>query len=66
MRKAGIPVEVLVEYVQMYRQGSETKEARMALLRGEYRRLEDRIAKLQAVKSVWPAKLKITMIWKRR
>ena len=50
MRKAGIPVEVLVEYVQMYQQGSATKEARKELLRGEYRRLEERIAELQAVK----------------
>lgn len=50
MRKAGIPVEVLVEYVQMYQQGSATKEARKDLLRGEYRRLEERIAELQAVK----------------
>jgi len=50
MRKAGIPVEVLVEYVQMYQQGSETKEARKELLRGEYRRLEERIAELQAVR----------------
>ena len=50
MRKAGIPVEVLIEYVQMYQQGIGTKEARKELLRGEYRRLEKRIAELQAVK----------------
>lgn len=50
MRKAGIPVEVLVEYVQLYQQGHETKEVRKELLREEYRRLEDRIAELQAVK----------------
>lgn len=50
MRKAGIPVEVLVEYVQLYQQGRETREARKELLREEYRRLEKRIADLQAVK----------------
>lgn len=50
MRRAGIPVEALVEYVQLYQMGSETKEARRELLREEFRRLEDRIAELQAVK----------------
>ena len=50
MRKAGIPVEVLVEYVQLYQMGTGTKEARKELLREEFRRLETRIAELQAVK----------------
>ena len=50
MRKAGIPVEVLVEYVQLYQQGPETKAARKELLIEEYRRLSERVAELQAVK----------------
>ena len=50
MRKAGIPVEVLVEYVQLYQQGPETKAARKELLMEEYRRLSERVAELQAVK----------------
>jgi len=50
MRKAGIPVEVLVEYVQLYQQGSKTKEARKELLRGELNRLDDRIVNLQATR----------------
>ena len=50
MRKAGIPVDVLVEYVQLYQMGTGTKEARKELLREEFRRLETRIAELQAVK----------------
>ena len=49
MRKAGIPVEALVEYVQLYQQGRETREARKELLREEHRRLVQRIADLQAV-----------------
>lgn len=49
MRKAGIPVEVLVEYVQLYQQGRETREARKELLREEHRRLVQRIAELQTV-----------------
>ncbi|WP_425057953.1 HTH-type transcriptional regulator AdhR [Sporomusa carbonis] len=50
MRKAGIPVETLVEYVQLYQQGPGTKEARKELLLEEYRRLDERIAELQAIK----------------
>jgi len=50
MRKAGIPVEVLVEYVQLYQQGSKTKEARKALLQGELNRLDYRIENLQATR----------------
>lgn len=47
--KSRYSVEVLVEYVHLYQQ-DETKEVRKELLRGEYRRLEERIADLQAVK----------------
>ena len=50
MRKAGMPVETLVEYVQLYQQGSVTKEARKELLLEEHRRLNERIVELQAVK----------------
>lgn len=50
MRGAGIPVEVLVEYVQLFEQGSETKEARKELLEEELNRLDDRIANLQAIR----------------
>lgn len=50
MRKAGIHVETLVEYVQFYQQGRGTKEARKELLLEEYRRLDERIAELQAIK----------------
>ena len=50
MRKAGMPVETLVEYVQLYQQGAVTKEARKELLLEEHRRLNERIAELQAVK----------------
>ena len=50
MRKAGMPVETLVEYVQLYQQGAATKEARKGLLLGEYRRLDERVVELQAIK----------------
>ena len=50
MRKAGIHVETLAEYVHLYQQGRDTKEARKELLLEEYRRLDERIAELQAIK----------------
>lgn len=50
MRNSGIPVEVLVEYVQLYQQGSATQEARKELLREELKRLDNRIAVLQATR----------------
>ncbi|MEA4835553.1 MAG: MerR family transcriptional regulator [Anaeromusa sp.] len=50
MRKAGLPIETLVEYVQLYQQGAATKEARKGLLLGEYRRLDERTLELQTVK----------------
>lgn len=50
MRNAGIPVEVLVEYVQLYQQGNKTKEARKELLQGELNSLDNRIANLQATR----------------
>ena len=57
MRNAGIPVEVLVEYVQLYQQGNKTKEARMELLQGELNRLDNRIANLQATRERLASKI---------
>lgn len=57
MRKTGVPVEVLVEYVQLYQQGSKTKEARKELLQTELNRLEDRIANLQATRERLASKI---------
>ena len=45
-----MPIETLVEYVQLYQQGTATKDARKELLLDEYRRLDERILELQAVK----------------
>jgi DNA-binding transcriptional MerR regulator len=50
MRNAGIQVEVLVEYVLLFQQGSKTKEARKALLQEELNRLNERLANLQATR----------------
>jgi len=57
MRKSGIPVEVLVEYVHLYQQGSKTKEARKELLQEELNRLDDRITNLQATRERLASKI---------
>ena len=48
MRGAGLPVEVLIEYVSMFQQGDTTHDARKALLIEQRRVLAERIATLQS------------------
>jgi DNA-binding transcriptional MerR regulator len=47
MRTAGIPVETLIDYVRLFRQGEETRETRKAILREQRKLLAVRIAELQ-------------------
>ena len=47
MRSAGIPIETLIEYVGLCRQGDQTTEARKDLLIEERRKLAERIAEMQ-------------------
>jgi DNA-binding transcriptional MerR regulator len=47
MRSAGLPVEVLIEYVELYQQGDRTIEARKEILKEQREHLAARIAELQ-------------------
>lgn len=47
MRNAGLPIETLIEYVALYKEGSKTDEARKQLLIEQKNILEERIAFLQ-------------------
>lgn len=47
MRGAGIPVEVLIDYVQMFQKGDATRAARKALLEEQRGLLRKRIEDLQ-------------------
>jgi len=47
MRAAGLPIEVLVEYVRLVQQGDETIETRKAMLVEQYQRLAARMAEMQ-------------------
>ena len=43
MRGAGLPIEVLIEYVTLFQQGDETIEARKELLSEQRRQLAEKI-----------------------
>lgn len=47
MRSAGLPVNVLVEYMNLYRQGDETIEARIQLLMEQRAQLLARLEDIQ-------------------
>ncbi len=48
MRSAGLPIEVLREYVELFRQGDSTVEARMQLLIDQRRQLAARMEEMRA------------------
>lgn len=47
MRGAGIPIEILIDYVQMFENGDATRETRKALLTEQRDLLAERIAVMQ-------------------
>lgn len=47
MRKAGLSIEALIEYVALFQQGEETHEARKAILIEQRQILVDQIAEMQ-------------------
>lgn len=48
LRGAGLPVEILIEYVYLFGQGDATRDARKALLIEQRRLLADRIEEMRA------------------
>lgn len=49
MRSAGLPIEVLIEYVSLFQQGSETNDARKNILIEQRDILSKRLAELQKI-----------------
>jgi DNA-binding transcriptional MerR regulator len=49
MRIANIPIEVLIEYVNLFKEGKDTQESRKALLKEQRARLAERIEHLQNI-----------------
>ena len=48
MRKAGVQIEALIEYVALFQQGDDTAEARKTILVEQRERLIERMADMQA------------------
>jgi DNA-binding transcriptional MerR regulator len=49
MRIATIPIEVLIEYVNLFKEGEDTQESRKTLLKEQRDKLAERIANLQEI-----------------
>lgn len=47
MRSAGLPIEILIEYVGLFQQGDETIEARKELLTEQRRQLAERMEEMK-------------------
>lgn len=59
MRSAGLPVEVLIEYVGLVAQGDETAEARRDILVEQRERLIDKIEELEKVLGILDHKIEV-------
>lgn len=59
MRSAGLPIEVLVEYVALVNQGDETSEARRGILVEQRMQLASRMQELQKTLDLLDHKIKI-------
>ena len=58
MRDAGVPIDVLVEYVLLYQQGESTRQKRSLMLAEQMRLLDEKIAELQRTRE--KLRMKIT------
>ena len=47
MRGAGLPIEVLIEYVSLFQQGEETRDARKEILIEQRKLLQGRMEDMQ-------------------
>lgn len=50
MRRAGMSVEALAEYIKLYQSGAATKEARISVLKSELQRMDSQIAELASIR----------------
>ena len=59
MRSAGLPVDVLIKYVELVQQGDETAEARREILVEQRERLIDKIEELEKVLGILDHKIEV-------
>ncbi len=74
MRGAGLPIEVMIEYLDLFQQGDQTIPARLELLRGQMnvleeqkKQLEETMSKLQYKINAYEKALKTgKLVWEKR
>ena len=59
MRSAGLPVEVLIEYVALVQQGDQTIEARKEILKEQREQLVARMREMQKTLDILDHKIKV-------
>lgn len=59
MRRAGLPIEVLIEYVGLVQQGDKTIEARKEILREQRRQLMARMKEMQKTLDLLDHKIEV-------
>jgi MerR family transcriptional regulator, aldehyde-responsive regulator len=59
MRSAGLPVEVLIEYVALVQQGDQTIEARKEILKEQREQLVARIKEMQKTMEILDHKIEV-------
>lgn len=59
MRSAGLPIEVLIEYVGLVQQGEETIEARKEILKEQREQLAARMAEMQKTLDLLDHKIEV-------
>jgi len=58
MRSAGLPIEALIEYVELFQQGDASTQARLDILKEQRTLLKKRVLEMQATLSGWIRKSK--------
>jgi DNA-binding transcriptional MerR regulator len=59
MRSAGLPIEVLIEYVDLVQQGDQTIEARKEILKEQRQQLAARMAEMQKTLDILDHKIEV-------
>jgi DNA-binding transcriptional MerR regulator len=67
MRSAGLPIEVLIDYVGLVRQGDQTIEARKEILKDQRKLLAGRMKEMQKSLDILDHKIEVyeNVVWKR-
>jgi MerR family transcriptional regulator, aldehyde-responsive regulator len=59
MRSAGLPIDVLIEYVELVQQGDQTSEARKEILKEQRKQLAARMKEMQKTLDILDHKIEV-------